>query len=244
MEDLGDALSVIKRYWAFTEEPPASGWGNGTTGSRPPASTIVLRADVALSLRFWLRYLSLPERVDCTDVLSMTEVLSRHAGEFGEWEGAATKELMALAHAVRMVARPPQRDRVRIGDCPRCHKAVRVSLTQRVPLPTTDPEKYPLWTDAPTASLADTLIRHPCGETATLEQWYIRLVGSNRRMVADEVVKELHSRLGVRISPGTLRVWSRRGMIPSRGYSAKGAALYDLREVIVAYITRDSALAG
>jgi hypothetical protein len=141
---------------------------------------------------------------------------------------------------VRSIAKPPKRDAVAIGDCHRCGEPVKVRLTQRVPQPTTDPAAYPAWTSAPSTTARGVVIRHSCGEAMTLDQWHEKLVGNGRPLTADQVVKEIHQRLGLRYSATTVRVWSRRGLFGNHGYSATGQALYDLREVLEALVSRDA----
>lgn len=249
--EIRDLLQVIQRYWSFTEDPMKLGKGGPSVpGSQVPASTVVLRGDVTLTLRYWVtsvlrEWPSLleGESLDCTSVPDMAFFLWTEAGRIAEWGSYGATliaDLYPLAAQVRFVARPPKRDKVRIGDCPRCQEPVLVNPLQRVPVPSTDPEAMPLWGVVPTALVRSLVVRHRCGETMTMDQWYERIVGKGRRLTAEVVVRELHQRLGLRYSPATVRVWAKRGLISTKGYSSTGHSLYDLREVIEALMAREA----
>lgn len=255
------ALGTIRRYWECTETPMLLGErGPRSAGTSLPSSTIVLRADVQITLGFWCgailtkwpflldwqewegeKVVTRRGSLDCTDVYAMANFLDKHVDRVAEWESygeTILEEVSPLANAVRYVARPPKRDKVTIGECGHCHERVMVPLRTKVPVPSTDPDMEPLWTTVPTALTPTMVIRHKCGIAYSLEEWYKHIVGAQRRLTANDLVVELHKRLGVRYSPTTVRVWAKRGIISNKGYSAKGAALYDLREVIQELLTK------
>lgn len=260
--EIREHLRTIRRHWAATADPMMLGDGGRSGGSRLPSSTIVLRADVVLSLAFWVHALldewpavldhlsegedgtltTWTETLDCTDVIAMAFLLDNEADRIAGWATfgpTCAEDLRPLAAAVRSVARPPLRDTVTIGDCPQCHEPVKVRLTSRVPQPSTDPEHYAPWTTVPSGTLPPSVIRHTCGYALTLEQWHTKLIGTQRPLLAVDVVREVHKRLGLRYSPLTVRTWARRGLVGTRGQSHAGESLYDLHEVLRYLVRRD-----
>lgn len=266
-----DHLTTIRAAWADTAQPMNHGHGNAT-GTPLPASTIALRADITLTLAYWVHALvdahpvvlqrleqvpvpttdpghtgwtliTVTDTLDCRDVPDMCDLLDRETTRIAEQPDAAqmlVDELAPLADHARLVSRPPKRDRLDVGPCPTCGRALLVKAPKwvRLPVPTTDPDLLPPWT--PWQPAQDQLLTcKGCGRRGTLLEWRAAMVGSERLLSADELVEEIHAWFGLRYSPVTIRVWARRGLIQCRGYMRDGRAVYDRVQVFAALMDRE-----
>ncbi len=261
--DIRASLDKLVGAWADTDDPMNAGHGTSSSGATPlPSSTIVLRADITLTLAYWVHALVdafpvvlqhletgddgkltvVTETLDCTDVPAMAELLRREVDRIAEHEETAdrlAKELAPLANAASFVSRPPRKDRITLGHC-RCggHITVRAVPWIRVPQPTTDPGAYPLWTDYQPEH--EQAIRCPgCHASRTVPEWFAELVGPQRLVDAVELVELIHADLGMRYSTKTVRTWVNRGLIRSRGKNNLGHNVYDRTQVYAALIDRE-----
>ncbi len=267
-------LGDIAADWHDTADPMSHGTGHRSGAPALPSSTIVLRADIVLTLAFWvhalvdahpvvlqhLEQVPIPttdpdalkpwalvvvtDTVDLTDVLAMCDLLDQEADRIAEWDDygqALVDELEPLAQQARLVSRPPRRDRMDVGPCPSCGRAVLVKAVRwhRLPVPTSDPDTLAPWT--PWQPAQDQLITcKGCGRRETLLGWRAAIVGTQRLLSADELADEIHTWFGLRPSPVTIRVWARRGLIQTRGYMRDGRAVYDRVQVFAALMHRET----
>jgi hypothetical protein len=197
------------------------------------------------------------ETIDCGDLYAMVDLLDREAPRITDWVDGDRNfgvtfvaDLAKLARAVSRVAWPPKGDRMTIGDCPACHRRIRVKAPAwrkrptHVPQPTTNPDAYADWVwivpdDAEYEPDRDAPISCRCGLSKTLEEWRTALAGPSLLLTAEQLVTDIREQLGMRYQPAVVRQWSRRGMISTRGYSAQGHALYDRTQVLAALIDRE-----
>ena len=199
------------------------------------------------------RLIVVTDTLDCTDVWAMADLLDREADDLAQWldpQGLSygqtlADELQPLAHEAALVSHPPRRDKITLGPCPACGwtlRAVAVRWVRR-PQPTTDPAAYPLWT--PYGPERDAPIEcRGCKTTKTLTEWQAAILGAERLLSAAQLVEHLHERLGMRVSPITLRVWATRGTIQTRGHARDGRALYDRVQVLAALMERERRAEG
>ena len=253
-------LNTIRRHWANTATPMNAGHGH-SNGTPLPSSTIVLRADITLSLAYWVHAMAdkwpsvlqhldwgpdgklvvVTDALDCTDVPAMAALLYREANRLAAWGvygRTLADELKPLANAARAVS-APRADRITLGHC-RCggHITVRAVPWVRVPQPTTDPDAYPLWTDWQPER--EQPIRCPgCRTVRTVPEWFAELVGVERPLPAGELIERIHADLGMRYSPQTVRVWANRGLIKPITQNSKGHSVFDRVQVYAALIDRD-----
>jgi len=199
------------------------------------------------------RLVVVTDTLDCTDVWAMADLLDREADWLAEWLGpqglsygqTLADELQPLAHEAALVSRPPRRDKITLGPCPACGWVLRAIAVRwvRRPQPTTDPAAYPLWT--PYGPERDAPIEcRGCKTTKTLTEWQAAILGAERLLSAAQLVEHLHERLGMRVSPITLRVWATRGTIQTRGHARDGRALYDRVQVLAALMERERRAEG
>lgn len=273
-ETLRAQLDTIAATWDDTASPMNHGTGAGSGAPALPSSTIVLRADIVLTLAFWVHalveahpvvlqhleqvpipttdpealkpwaYIVTTGSIDCTDVLAMCDLLDSEAERIAEWEDygqTLVDELEPLAQHARLVSRPPRRERLDVGPCPTCGRAVLAKAVHwhRLPIPTSDPDTLPPWSQWQPAQ--DQLITcKGCGRRETLLGWRAAIVGAERLLSADQLAEEIHTWFGIRTSPVTVRVWARRGLIQTRGYMRDGRAVYDRVQVFAALMNRES----
>jgi hypothetical protein len=256
-----DHLATIRATWTATAEPMRAGRGRTSTNTLP-SSTIVLRADITLTLAYWVhalvdqwpvvlqhlthdtagRMIVTTDTIDCTDVTAMADLLDREADRIAEHDEPAQRladELEPLARAARHVSQPPRRDKVTIGTC-RCGRDITTRAVPwiRTPNPTTDPTAYPPWSDWQPAW--EQKITCPgCRSTRTLPEWLAEIVGPQRLLSAPELVELIHADLGMRYTPAAVRQWARRGMFATGGYRSDGRAVYDRVQVLASLVDRD-----
>ena len=255
-------LVIITEHWRHTDDPMQHGMG-GTSGRVLPASTVVLRADVTLTLAFWVHALVdewpsvmqtlaadddgklriVTTSLDCTDVYAMAAMLDRERHRIAEWDTfgqTCADDLEPLAAQVRLVSKPPKRDRIAVGECP-CGRTVTAKAVRwvRLPVPTSDPRVLAPWTQFQPSQ--DQLITcKGCGRRETLLGWREAIVGVQRMLTADQLVEVIHTELGMRYDPKTVKVWAHRGLIQSRGQSHDGRTLYDRVQVFAALMERET----
>lgn len=266
---LHQQLTTLSGAWSDTADPMNHGHGGKGGAAALPASTVVLRADITLTLAFWVHALIdewpavlqslqpdedgnlrlvVTETIDCTDVPTMCDLLDRELSRivaWGDYGQTMADDLQPLVDSARLVSRPPRRDRMDVGECPDCGRSVRVKAHRwaRLPVPTTDPDALPPWTEWQPAQ--DQLITcKGCGRRETLLGWRAVIVGPQRLLTADQLVEQIHAEFGERYSPVTIRVWARRGLIRSRGHSQDGRALYDRVQVFAALMDREATRRG
>lgn len=199
------------------------------------------------------------EVVDCTDMGEMLGFLVKHVDRIATWtEGEGRDygrtfvcDLERLAAAVSRVAYPPKGDRMTIGACPACGSRLTVKAppwrrpTVRVPQPTTDPAEYPSWIQwLPPGTKWEPERARPivcrCGKSHTLQEWRALLQGPSLPLTAAELVLDIRQHFGRKLSPITIRKWSRDGLFPPVGHSSKGHLTYDRTQVLAALTARDS----
>lgn len=257
-------LDTLTDAWPDTADPMNAGHGGGTETALP-SSTIVLRADITLTLAYWchaliaaapvvLQHLQpgpdgkltvITGTLDCTNVPAMAALLHREADRIAEhWDDGQyaprlIDDLEPLARTAHAVSRPPRKDRITLGHCT-CggHIAARAVPWTRVPNPTTDPTAYPAWSDWQPAH--EQSIRCPgCHATRTVPEWLAEIVGPQRLVDAVELVDLIHADLGMRCTPAAVRVWVNRRLIEPRGKARDGRNLYDRAQVYAALVNRD-----
>ena len=109
----------------------------------------------------------------------------------------------------------------------------------RLPVPTSDPRVLAPWTQFQPSQ--DQLITcKGCGRRETLLGWREAIVGVQRMLTADQLVEVIHTELGMRYDPKTVKVWAHRGLIQSRGQSHDGRTLYDRVQVFAALMERET----
>jgi hypothetical protein len=220
-------LATIRRHWPHTFNPPTSqGAGSrDTPASRFPGNdaAISLRAEVTRDLAFWVHaYIdNHPDglgdwvTIDAADVPRTCRYLTDQAPHLARWQhgNRLWSELTTLAREVRMLANPPRRDSMPIGECPECTTVVRAKAH--------DPGNIKC---------------RGCGTTDTIDGWIIRIVGNEPLVTADQLVPILHKRLGINPTRATIRQWVARGVIPQDGLDAHGRAMFDRKAVFHALI--------
>ena len=224
------ALADIRRHWKGTENPPRrslSGGARSVPASRFPTSVdaISVRAETTRDLAFWVHVIvdehpaSLDEwdTIDCTDVHRMCRFLTEQASWASKWEHGNRMwgELFERAQDVRNIAAPRVRDTMPIGEC-ECGSTVRAKAH--------DPGNIKC---------------KGCGTVDTLDGWIIRIVGNEPLVTAHQLVPLLHKRMGLVVSPATLRTWTRRHVIYPAGTDVAGRTLYDRKAVYLALANRD-----
>jgi hypothetical protein len=251
---LHDQLTSLIGDWSATAEPMNHGDGHGSGAPALPSSTITLRADITLTLAYWVHAFldAHPDAMDsviggtldCTDVPAMADLLrdQRHViAGWDEYGATLTAELQPLVDHARLVARPPRRDKTVIGPCPVCGFSVQAKGVRwvRLPIPTSNPSVLAPWT--PWQPERDQVITcRGCQRTDTITGWRHAMLGTEELLSADELVEQIHAHFGLRYSPITIRVWARRGLIQPAGYRWDGRAVYDRVQVFAALTDRET----
>ena len=165
------------------------------------------------------------------DVPGMAAFIARHAEWLGEHDTAdeAREELVDLAHRCHLVASPPRRESMSIGNCPleqpagdeavltECGGDVRVRLTGD----DQDGEAYAAC--------------NRCGEVAVASWWAERMFvdGEGSPLVTiGELVAVIAYRLKIVVTHEQIRQWKSRGKIEASGADNKGRTLYRHEDVI------------
>jgi hypothetical protein len=227
-----DSLATIRRHWRTLEDPPRTPTNaiRNPMASRLPGNVnaISLRTEITHDLAFWVHAWlddhpsALPANttLDLTDVPAACRFLERQATAISGWTHAARfwSEIHDHAHDIKLLASPPRRDTMAIGECPNkvgtgpaalsCGTIVRVKAH--------DPGNIRC---------------KGCGITDTIDGWIIRMVGHEGPATIPQLVPIIHRRLGVVVHERTLRRWLAEAKVTPAGGTGS-TPRYERRDVL------------
>ena len=231
---LADSLAIIRSGWGATDEPPRpqGGGSRGAPGSRLPGANVDLRADIIRALAFWARallddrphLLGPDEHLDLGDPLEVTrflqvelaDVMAWHADDGRPYHPTMLDDLRPLAQRVQALTAETG---MYLGPCPRCHAG-------RVRSRRDEQGRY-------LEGRCD-----GCHLEAVIRWWAEEMGEAARLCTRTELPAILREHMGIEATPGLIRQWARRGIIPAAGRDTRGHRVYDTWAVYAALAAR------